>query len=332
LFLALGLFREGNVKFLLPAQIGFALWVARSIDVLWAITNRLRTPLPQVLRTVIAVGIAAFLFDTWNTLPRLYHDPAYQRDDYRGIVRDISADSRPGDAIILDAPNQEEVLGYYYRGDAPIFPLPAGLGGNDAETYQFVYNEIIPHFDRVYAVFWGDTERDPNHVVENVLDTMTFSIGTNQWYGDVRLVMYSTPVDGPFMLNSDDVHFGEQIVLEAYSLSPATVQPDGFVQVALSWRTDALLSTRYKVFVQLLNDDGGLVAQHDSEPVGDSAPTNTWEPGRTYTDLHGIAIPDNLLAGVYRLIAGLYNSDNPQERLPVGEGDSLTLATITVTE
>jgi mannosyltransferase len=332
LFLALGLFREDNVKFLLPAQIAFALWMARSVDVLWTITDRLRVPFPQVLRTAIALGTLAFVFALWNELPLLYYDPAYQRDDYRGIVRDISADARDGDAIILDAPNQEEVFRYYYRGDAAIFPLPAGLGGNDSETYQFVYNEIIPHFDSVYAVFWGDTERDPNHVVENVLDTRTFSIGTNQWYGDVRLARYATPVDGLFTLNSQDVHFGEQIILEAYSLSTATVQPGDFVQVALSWQTNAPLSTRYKVFVQLLNEYGGLVAQHDSEPVGDSAPTNMWEPNRTYTDLHGIVIPDELLAGDYRLIAGLYNSDFPQERLPVGEGNSLTLATITVTE
>jgi hypothetical protein len=332
LFLALGLFREGNVKFLLPAQIGFALWMARSVDVLWAIANGLRTPLPRVLRTVIVVGIAVFLYDIWNTLPRLYHDPAYQRDDYRGIVRDISADLRPGDAIILDAPNQEEVFRYYYRGDAPIFPLPPGLGGNDSETREFVYNQIIPHFERVFAVFWGDTERDPNHVVENVLDTRTFSIGTNQWYGDVRLAMYATPVDGPFTLNSEPNRFGEHITLEAYSLSQATVQPGAFVQVALSWQTDAPLATRYKVFVQLLNGDGVLVAQHDSEPVGDSAPTNTWEPNRVYTDLHGIVIPSDLPAGEYRLIAGLYNSDNAQERLSVDAGDYLTLATITITE
>jgi mannosyltransferase len=165
-----------------------------------------------------------------------------------------------------------------------------------------------------------------------VLDTRTFSIGTNQWYGDVRLAMYATPVDGPFTLNSDAVHFGDDITLEAYSLSTARVQPGDFVQMALSWQTDAPLSTRYKVFVQLLNGDGVLVAQHDSEPVGDSAPTNTWEPNRVYTDLHGIVIPVNLPAGEYRLIAGLYNSDNPQERLPVGEGDYLTLATITVLE
>ncbi|MFN8451642.1 MAG: hypothetical protein U0521_24395 [Anaerolineae bacterium] len=34
-FLALGLFRLDNVKLLLPAQIGMALWIGRGVWVLW---------------------------------------------------------------------------------------------------------------------------------------------------------------------------------------------------------------------------------------------------------------------------------------------------------
>ena len=43
-----------------------------------------------------------------------------------------------GDAIILDAPNQIEVFSYYYDGPAPVYGLPRGLGGDDAQTFDRV--------------------------------------------------------------------------------------------------------------------------------------------------------------------------------------------------
>ena len=42
--------------------------------------------------------------------------------------------------LILDAPNQQEVFGYYYHGSDPIYPLPAGLGGDDAATRAAIAN------------------------------------------------------------------------------------------------------------------------------------------------------------------------------------------------
>src|SRR6185503_8271161 len=119
----------------------------------------------------------------------LYTDPAYQRPNYRAMVRQITADPRPGDAIILDAPNQEEVFRYYYKGEAPIYPLPPGLGGNDSETAKLT-QDIISHHARIFVLFWGEAERDPNHVVENLLDSQTFQAGIDQWFGDVRFVEY----------------------------------------------------------------------------------------------------------------------------------------------
>ena len=42
------------------------------------------------------------------------------RDDYRGISQFIVATGQPNDAILLDAPGQSEVFGYYYKGDLPV--------------------------------------------------------------------------------------------------------------------------------------------------------------------------------------------------------------------
>ncbi|MCW0209088.1 MAG: hypothetical protein OJK14_18485, partial [Achromobacter sp.] len=83
LFLALGLFRPDNIKLLLPAQIGLALWIGRGVSVLWTLKPRysrrrdfavrLSQIVPPVtgLLSVIWLALAA-----WDGIPALYADPA----------------------------------------------------------------------------------------------------------------------------------------------------------------------------------------------------------------------------------------------------------------
>jgi len=73
----------------------------------------------------------------------------------------LAADERPGDAIILNAPNQIEVFSYYYEGHTPVYPLPEGLGGDDAAT-RIATTRIIENARRIFVVLWGQHERDPH--------------------------------------------------------------------------------------------------------------------------------------------------------------------------
>jgi hypothetical protein len=325
-FLLLGLFRPANLKLLLPAQLGCALVLGIGISVWWETIRPGWLGWIQrgtALVTFIVISTALIVF-----IPPLYRDAAYQRSDYRAIARLIAANPRPGDAIILDAPNQEEVFRYYYRGQMPVYTLPPGLGGNDAETLAAV-GDIISGHQRIFVLFWGEAERDPNHVVETTLDRETYEVGQDVWYGDVRLARYVTPL--PIVdLTPSHTQFGDFITLIEYGLDARVAAPGDVIQIRLDWQTSAALSARYKVFVQLLNADGILVTQRDSEPGGGSAPTLTWEPNVLVTDRHGLSLPDDLLPGDYRLIVGLYTIDDPNQRLPVGEADSLTMATIQV--
>ncbi|NOG48093.1 MAG: hypothetical protein HND48_00535 [Chloroflexi bacterium] len=53
----------------------------------------------------------------------LHTDPRYQRDDYRGIAQAIAADGQPDAAVILNAPGQIEVFGYYAARFGPAWGL-----------------------------------------------------------------------------------------------------------------------------------------------------------------------------------------------------------------
>lgn len=335
LFLAAGLFRMANLKFLLPAQVGMALWLSRGVWVLWTLrlpAHSRRLGLPRHIRAAIPklAGVAAALLIGLNLidgLDPLYHEPQYQRPDYRAIVAEIESALQPGDAVILNAPNQAEVFNYYYRADAPVYPLPTGLGGDDAATRSAV-ESIIESHDRAFAVFWGEAERDPQRIVETTLDAATYEV-SDEWYGDVRLVQYVMPAAlGETVAYG--VRFGDHITLASYAVGDKLLTVGEVLQLRLDWQTDAPLESRYKVFVQLLDENGTLAAQRDSEPGGGVALTTTWTPDTIISDRHGLQIPKHLPTAHYTLIIGLYDVGDPQVRLPVGDGDYLVLTSIIV--
>jgi len=92
---------------------------------------------------------------------------------------------------------------------------------------------------------------------------------------------------------------------------------DGRLAVTLVWQklTPLPLPVRYKVFVQVLNQAGQIVAQSDAEPAQGQAPTTSWLRGEFITDTHVLQLAAPA-SGPLQLIAGMYDPDTGQ-RLPV---------------
>jgi hypothetical protein len=129
---------------------------------------------------------------------------------------------------------------------------------------------------------------------------------------------------------------GEDIRFIGYDLAGAVdggrLVPGGELGVALTWQAEATPERNYTVFVQLLDGANRVLAQHDGQPGDGSLITTTWAPGEYVRDEHRLALPADLPAGDYRLIAGMYLPDGG-ERLSVADesgqplGDYITLNT-----
>ena len=63
------------------------------------------------------------------------------------------------------------------------------------------------------------------------------------------------------------------------------------------------------------------MAQSDSVPAAGQRPTTGWLPGETIADAHTLALPPDLPAGSYQLIAGLYDPLTGG-RLPLMDGET----------
>ena len=258
----------------------------------------------------------------------LGHEPRYQRADYRGLVADISPALEAEDLVVLNAPNQLEVVSYYYSGAASLLPMPPGTGPVDPASLARM-RDLVAVAGQVFSIYWGQAERDPQRVVERELNELAHDAGT-RWYGDVRLVHYfsSRPLD---LADETDVHFGPDIRLRRHARNARALAPGDALLMQLDWSAEGPLSTRYKVFLQLLNEAGQLVAQHDGEPGGGLAPTTSWTPGATVEDRRALVMPEWLPAGRYSLIMGLYTDSDPGQRLPVGDADHWVVGTLEIT-
>ena len=107
------------------------------------------------------------------------------------------------------------------------------------------------------------------------------------------------------------------------------LSPGALLGLNIYWKGLREMQTSYTVFVQLLNDHGRLVAQHDSPPAEGQRPTTGWLTGEVVADRHALRIPDGLPPGRYVLIAGMYDAPSGR-RLETAGGDFVPLMEVVV--
>jgi hypothetical protein len=293
--------------------------------------------LPRSTLTGYLAGGALLVIVTGASLISLYHyyyNPAFARDNYRGIVNFIKAVAGPADAVILNAEGQQDVFNYYYEPsltpEAQVYPLPRQRPLDEAATLTEL-QQVAAKADKIFAVYWASHQADPQGLIEDWLNGHLFK-ATDQWYGNVRLVSYASPIP-----NQDsailplDYRLGPDIRLTGYRLDTAQVTPGDILRVTLIWQTDRPLSEDYTVFGQMLDQADHLVGQRDAQPL---FPTSHWPTQEPVIDRHGIFIEPGTPPGKHRLVVGLYQSETGQ-RLPVmagGEpaGDVIELGVVEV--
>lgn len=324
LIAALGIYRPAYLKFLTISVMPLGVTLALPLR---AAAARLKdhTPWREPVRWLAGLCWLAFLPVWLSSLQHLYTDPAYARADYRGIAAHIEAIGGREAVVLLSAPNQWEVFTYYFHGP---HVLPAPYHPTEATAEAWITEVLAQAPARLFVLYWGDAESDPQHHIERQLAQRAFK-ARERWIGDVRLAEYGVAP----LLAAPEVTVGvvvgswAQLVGGSWPATPCA--PGAIAPVTLVWRALAPPPEPVKVFVHLLNEAGQLIAQNDAEPVQGFRPTTTWQVDETIVDRYGLALPPELPAGTYRLQVGLYRFSG--ERLPVAAGgDVIPLGVITV--
>jgi len=128
-----------------------------------------------------------------------------------------------------------------------------------------------------------------------------------------------------------NARLGDLATLVGARLTPAPgqLQAGDRVSATLVWRAESTPSLSYRVFLHLLDEEGGLIEQSDGVPAQWRRPTTGWLPGEYIVDPHSLAIPADAPPGTYTLVAGMYRPD--EGRLITTEGsDSILLSRIEI--
>ncbi len=268
----------------------------------------------SVMAGVALVALAGY------SLARYYTDPAFQRDDYRGLAALVKGLERPGDVAVLNAPGQEQIFLYYYAGALPVVGLPRDRPLNPGATAGQL-EDLLARHRRVWLVLYGETGSDPSHFVEGWLNQHAFQ-AVNRWFGDVRLVLYGAPWMEAGEEGDLQVAFGPSIRLERYRQAPRRPESDDLLELRLRWRATAAPGASYKVFAHVIDAEENIWGQKDSEPLGGMAPTGSWRPGQVVEDRYGLLLLPGTPPGQYRIELGMYDRATGQ-RLPAsGPGAS----------
>ena len=319
-----------NPKFLLLASPGFYLLVAAGVEALAQTTGRFvrKRWAPPLVGACCALALGASVIPS---LKNLYFNPAFARDDYRGIVATINASALADDAILINAPSQIETVGYYYHGPLPMYPLPLQRPPDRAQTEQALA-EIAARHGRIWAILWATNESDPEGIIIHWLNGHCYPV-FDRWYGNLRLALYSVaPASGEEQ--PVGAVFGGQIRLRGFALLTPSPASGEILQLRLTWEALQPIERRYKVFIHIVDARGRIVGQHDSEPVGGTRLTTLWQVGEVIEDPYGVLVVPGTPPGEHTLRVGLYGLEDGR-RLEVTSGgsglpDAVDLATLTV--
>lgn len=122
---------------------------------------------------------------------------------------------------------------------------------------------------------------------------------------------------------------GRTIRLTGFDVPLTSLRHDGAIEATLFWQADGPTLQPYTVFLHLLDDNGTISAQADSWPVGGLWPSTCWDAGQTIVDTRLLTLSEELPAGTYRLVTGLYNASTGTRLITATGDDSVELMELT---
>jgi mannosyltransferase len=246
-----------------------------------------------------------------------YYFTSYVKSEYREMATYLSSQATQGDATILEAPRQHLLAKYYLPSNANLYPMPAvDLPDYWPVTAPPVVPEeadhqlqaIMEEHGKAWLVLTGEDEVDLGEFVARYLTAIAYPRGCQQWL-DVRLCEFispkKVPADAAVPLR---VEFEGGLDLQGVELAlgePRSAERP--LYVLAKWHARGKPAADYKVTLRLFAQDGTLVSQADSFPIGNLLPPTSWGPGDDKPGYMVLPLPAVLAAGQYRLALGLYD-------------------------
>ncbi len=230
------------------------------------------------------------------------------------------------DAWRVASPRDSLRLGVYWQVKRTLQDKPAAWRMVDENGRVWAERELFPRYAAGLPLTWVPNEIVPDHY-DLPLDpsmpsgyySLQVAYGNSREYATVtrvELQQGSSPAQAqPTIGKKVSSRLGDSIQFVGYTLA-VPLHAGQVSPVVLYWQAESPVPVDYTAFVQLIDHQGNLVAQHDGL-TGDGFDTSAlWVPGSIVQDWHDLSVPRDVKPGLYRLIAGLYLLQDLR-RLPV---------------
>ncbi len=249
--------------------------------------------------------------------------------DWRALVRYLQANVQPGDWVTQAA--ADESFTFYCNE----YAIPANcddkLPANPEQTPQEIDSLLTMRSAQSQAIWyvaqpplgWSNAQAAENWLNGNL------QLVRSTWTNGMRAQEFKNwSVRSAEIAALPLATFGDVVQLRGIQ---AFREPTDDLTVWLYWQPLTATPTPLKVFLHLRPDNGAataIAAQDDQFPQDGRVATTDWLPGELYRDVYTLPLT-GVAPGDYALVVGFYDPET-NRRLPVEDGDSFTIQTISV--
>jgi hypothetical protein len=270
-----------------------------------------RRPLPfvcppfSILRSALAVSLISISLLGLRTY---FLDPAFAKDDVRGVARYLEKTADPDNLILI--PDGDWSLTFVYQGSAAV-EMP---GVADEELMWANLADWTTHRRQVFLMNYGQgIGGDQRGVLPFALEKAG-TLHSRQSLQNIRVRRYQLdrPVEPP-PLAPVGARFGPLTLTQGWVESQAPA--DTALTLALRWHLSPSAHgggsgeevQRYGLTLRLLDADGWPLTTRDTLLLDEQIrPTDHWPAGQETTSYHILPIPPGIPPLSYTLGLGLY--------------------------
>ncbi len=256
------------------------------------------------LATLLSVAIVAGFT---LSLQAYFFDPAFAKDDTRGLSEALATSATAQDLILV--PPGDWTIPYYYQGPASV----VGIWPGDRPDDWAQLATLAEGKQRVYLVGYQQSSYDPRAISPFTLESAGSQIDRWHFKGmTVRVYQLDRPITSPETSAdnlrpnaSQAVHFGPLRLAAAWVEQDAPA--DTAVTVALRWRLEGPIDQPLWASLRLRDAEGWEWATQTRLLLDDqSRHTDRWEPGQEATTYHRISLPPGIPPLAYTPVVGIF--------------------------
>lgn len=142
-------------------------------------------------------------------------------------------------------------------------------------------------------------------------------IGSSVVIGQLKMVpreRREVAIDNQLYANLEN-----KVALIGYNVDKADLRSGEEIRLTLFWRAEGEMVTDYTVFTHLIDEEGNIWGQMDSQPLEGDYPTSFWDIGEVIENEYILAINEDAPAGLYRLEVGMYELATRQRLFVLGD-------------